>query len=225
MSIKLWKEDDRPREKLYLKGKSAVSDSELLAILIGMGTREKSALDLAKDMLNDSEQSLEKLSRLSIKELMKYKGIGYAKAISIAAALELGNRKQSEPRVEIKAIKSSQESFQILQPHFQGLKQEEFYVLLLNRGLKPLKVERISIGKTDATLVDIKIIAKFALDCLASSIVIAHNHPSGNLNPSSADDKLTNQIKSALAILEIQLVDHLIIAEDKYFSYADEGKI
>ncbi len=223
MSIKLWKEDDRPREKLYLKGKSAVSDSELLAILIGMGTREKSALDLAKDMLNDSEQSLEKLSRLGIKELMKYKGIGYAKAISIAAALELGNRKQSEPRLEIKAIKSSQESFQVLQPHFQGLKQEEFYVLLLNKALKPLKVERISIGKIDATLVDIKIIAKLALDNLASSIIIAHNHPSGNLKPSESDNKLTNQIKSALALLEIQMVDHLIIAEEKYFSYADEG--
>lgn len=225
MSIKLWKEDDRPREKLYQKGKSAVSDSELLAILIGMGTRDKSALDIAKDMLQDNENSIEKLSKLTIKELMKYKGIGEAKAIAISAALELGNRKHAEPRLEIKVIKSSHDSFQLLHPYFKGLKQEEFYVLLLNRGLRPIKVERISIGKIDATLVDIKIIAKAALDNLASSVVIAHNHPSGNLNASAADDNLTNQVKAALTFLEVRLLDHLIIAEDEYFSFADEGKM
>jgi DNA repair protein RadC len=225
MSIKLWKEDDRPREKFSLKGRSSVSDSELLAILIGMGTRDKSALDIAKEMVKDNDNSIDKLSKLTIKELTKYKGIGQAKAITIAAALELGNRKQAEPKLEIKAIKSSLDSFKILNSYFQGLKQEEFYILLLNKALKPLKVERISIGKTDATLVDIKIIAKYALDNLANAIIIAHNHPSGNLKPSVSDDKLTNQVKSALALLEINLVDHLIIAEDKYFSYADEGLI
>jgi DNA repair protein RadC len=223
MSIKLWKEDDRPREKFYLKGKSSVSDSELLAILIGMGSKEKSALDLAKEMLIENENSIEKLSKLTIKDLMKFKGIGPAKAISIAAALELGNRKQAEPRLEIKAIRSSYDSFNLLYSYFQGLKQEEFYILLLNKALKPLKVERISIGKIDATLVDIKIIAKLSIDSLASSVIVAHNHPSGNLKPSTSDDKLTTQIKSALNLLEIQLLDHLIIAEDKYFSYADEG--
>lgn len=225
MSIKLWNEDDRPREKLYLKGKAAVSDSELLAILIGMGTREKTALDLAKEMLRDNHNSLEKLSKLSIKELMYYKGIGQAKAITIAAALELGNRRQAEPHLEIKAIKSSLDSFHILRPYFQSLKQEEFYILLLNKALKPLKVERISIGKTDATLVDVKIIAKLAIENLASAIIIAHNHPSGNLKSSSADDRLTHSVKSALALIEVQLVDHLIIFEDLYISYADEGKI
>ena len=225
MSIKQWNEDDRPREKFSLKGKSSVSDSELLAILIGMGTREKSALDIAKEMLQDNEYSIDKLSKLTIKNLMKYKGIGQAKAITIAAALELGNRKQAEPKLEIKAIKSSFDSFQILNSFFQGLRQEEFYILLLNKAFKPLKVERISIGKTDATLVDIKIIAKYALDNLANAIVIAHNHPSGNLKPSASDDQLTSQVKSALALLEINLVDHLIIAEDKYFSYADERLI
>jgi DNA repair protein RadC len=223
MSIKQWNEDDRPREKFSLKGKSSVSDSELIAILIGMGTKDKSALDIAKEMLQDNDFSIERLSKLTIKELTKYKGIGEAKAITIAAALELGNRKQAEPKIEIKAIKSSRDSFQILNSYFQGLKQEEFYILLLNRGLKPLKVERISIGKTDATLVDIKIIAKYALENLANAIVIAHNHPSGTLKPSASDDKLTNQVKAALALLEINLVDHLIIAEDKYFSYADES--
>lgn len=225
MSIKLWKEDDRPREKFAMKGRSSVSDSELIAILIGMGTKDKSALDIAKEMLQDNDFSIEKLSKLSIKDLMKYRGIGEAKAITIAAALELGNRKQAEPKLEIKAIKSSGDSFQILNSYFQGLKQEEFYILLLNKALKPLKVERISIGKTDATLVDIKVIAKYALENLANAIVIAHNHPSGNLKPSTSDDKLTSQVKAGLALLEINLVDHLIIAEDRYFSYADEGLI
>jgi DNA repair protein RadC len=225
MSIKLWKEDDRPREKLYLKGKSSVSDSELLAILIGMGTKEKSALDLAKDILADNENSLEKLSKRTIKELMKYKGIGQAKAITISAALELGNRKQSEPRHEIKSIKTSYDSFQLLKPYFLGLRQEEFYIILLNKALKPMKIERISIGKTDATLVDIKIIAKLALNYLANTIVVSHNHPSGNLKPSIADNQLTEKVKMALDLLDIQLLDHIIVAEDKYFSYADEGKL
>lgn len=225
MSIKLWKEDDRPREKLYLKGKSSVSDSELLAILIGMGTKEKSALDLAKDILLDNENSLEKLSKLTIKELMKYKGIGQAKAIAISAALELGNRKQSEPRHEIKSIKTSYDSFQLLKPYFLGLRQEEFYIILLNKALKPLKIERISIGKTDATLVDIKIIAKLALNYLANTIVVSHNHPSGNLKPSITDNQLTEKVKLALDLLDIQLLDHIIVAEDNYYSYADEGKL
>ncbi len=225
MSIKLWKEDDRPREKFYLKGKSSVSDSELLAILIGMGSREKSALDLAKDILSDNDNSLEKLSRLTIKELMEYKGIGEAKAITISAALELGNRKQSEPRNDIKSIKTSRDSFQLLKPYFNDLRQEEFYIILLNKALKPMKIERISIGKTDATLVDIKIIAKLALNYLASTIVVSHNHPSGNLTPSAADNQLTERIKGALNLLDIQLLDHIIIANDNYFSYADEGKL
>ena len=225
MSIKLWKEDDRPREKFYLKGKSSVSDSELLAILIGMGSREKSALDLAKDILSDNDNSLEKLSRLTIKELMEYKGIGEAKAITISAALELGNRKQSEPRNDIKSIKTSRDSFQLLKPYFNGLRQEEFYIILLNKALKPMKIERISIGKTDATLVDIKIIANLALNYLASTIVVSHNHPSGNLTPSAADNQLTERIKLALNLLDIQLLDHIIIANDNYFSYADEGKL
>jgi len=224
MSIKLWKEDDRPREKLYLKGKSAVSDSELLAILIGMGTREKSALDIAKEMLQDNDSSLDKLGKLSIKEMMRYKGIGQAKAISIAAALEIGNRRQSEPRREVKTIKSSSDSFQILQSYFLGLKQEEFYIVLLNRALKPLRIERISIGKTDATLVDIKIVVKLALDYLASSVIIAHNHPSGNLTPSSSDLALTQRVKEALLLFEIQLLDHLIFFEYNYFSFSDNRK-
>lgn len=223
MSIKNWKEDDRPREKFYLKGKSSVSDSELLAILIGMGNKEESALDIAKKILLDNQNSLQKIAQLSVKELMKYRGLGVAKAITIAAALELGNRKLAEPRNEIKSIKSSLDSFQLLQPFFTGLKQEEFYVLFLNKALKPVKIERISIGKTDATLVDIKIITKLAIDYLASSVILSHNHPSGNINPSKADHELTEKIKKALNLFEISLIDHLIISENTYFSYADKG--
>jgi DNA repair protein RadC len=225
MSIKLWKEDDRPREKFSKKGKHAVSDSELLAILIGMGNSEFSALDIGKNILMDNDNSLQKISQLSLKELTKYKGIGEAKAIILAAALELGNRKQAEPNLEIKSISSSRDSFNLLYSHFSGLKQEEFYVILLNRSFKPIKIERISIGKTDATLVDIKIIAKVAIEQLASAIVIAHNHPSGNLNPSELDDKLTTLVKNALALFEINLLDHLIFSENKYFSYADEERL
>lgn len=225
MSIKLWKEDDRPREKFSKKGKHSVSDSELLAILIGMGNKEYSALDIGKNILTDNDNSLQKISQLTLKELTKYKGIGEAKAIIIAAALELGNRKLSEPNQEIKSITSSIDSFNLLYPYFAGLKQEEFYVILLNKALKPIKTERISIGKTDATLVDIKIIAKMAIEHLASAIVIAHNHPSGQLKPSKPDDELTKLVKNALRLFEINLIDHLIFTEKKYYSYADEGRL
>lgn len=225
MSIKLWKEDDRPREKFHLKGKSSVSDSELLAILIGMGNSEFSALDIGKNILQDNDNSLQKISKLSIKDLMKYKGIGEAKAILISAALELGNRKSAEPHQVVTSIKSSLDSFNILAPYFAGLRQEEFYIIILNKGLKPLKIERISIGKTDATLVDIKLLSKLAIDHLAAAMVIAHNHPSGVLKPSLSDNELTEKIKNALALFEINLLDHLIIAENSYYSYADDEKI
>ena len=225
MSIKHWKEDDRPREKFYQKGKQAVSDSELLAILIGMGTKNHSALEIAKQILYDNDQSIQKLSKLSAKELMKYNGIGEAKAVIIAAALELGNRKQAEPSLEISKITSSRDSFNMLYPYFVGLKQEEFYVLFLNKALKTIKIERISIGKTDATLVDIKLIAKLALEYLAHHVIIAHNHPSGNTQPSKADDQLTKSVKSSLALFDILLIDHLILSENNYFSYADDGRI
>lgn len=225
MSIKLWKEDDRPREKFAKKGKQAVSDSELLAILIGMGNKEFSALDIGKNILTDNDNSLLKISQLTIKELTKYKGIGEAKAIILAAALELGNRKLAEFNQEIKSISSSRDIFNILYPYFVGLKQEEFYIILLNRALKPIKIERISIGSVHSTLVDIKIIGKSAIENLASFLIIAHNHPSGSLHPSKEDDKLTLKIKAALDLFEINLLDHLIVSENKYYSYADEKRI
>jgi len=225
MSIKNWKEDDRPREKFYLKGRNAISDSELLAILIGMGNKEHSALDIAKIMLSDNGNSLEKLGRLSIKELMKYKGIGEAKAIAIAAALELGNRRQGAEKIQSPKIKSSLEAFHLFKTYLTGLNHEEFYAAFLSRNNSILKVEKISMGGTSATIVDFKIIAKLAIENLASSVIVTHNHPSGNLTPSKADDNLTQNLKSALSLFEINLHDHIILAENKYFSYADEGRI
>lgn len=223
MSIKEWKEDDRPREKFYLKGKQAMSDSELLAILIGMGHKEKSALDIAKEILSENNQSLYTLSQRSVKDLMKYKGLGMAKAITIAAALEIGNRKQSEAIPTVDKVNSSRLCFELLREKYSGLKQEEFYVLLLNKSLKPLRIEKLSMGKIDAAFVDVKIIVKLALDYHATAVVISHNHPSGNLTPSPADKELTESVNKALALFDIKLTDHLIVFETKYFSFADEG--
>ncbi len=225
MSIKNWKEDDRPREKFYQKGKNAVSDSELLAILIGMGSKDQSALELAQIMLASNDNSLDKLNRLSIKELTKYKGIGPAKAITIAAALELGNRKQNKTELVSPKIRSSNDAFHLFKPFLIGLNHEEFYVAFLSRAMTPIKVEKISMGGVSATVVDIKIITKMALEQLASAIIIAHNHPSGNLLPSKEDNALTEKIKSALAFFDIALSDHIILAENTYYSYADDGKI
>lgn len=225
MSIKNWKEDDRPREKFYHKGKKAVSDSELLAILIGMGNKEHSALQIAKNMLASSDNSLEKLGKLSIQEMMKFKGIGQAKAVIIAAALELGNRKESSLEKASIKLTSSANAFMLLKEYFTGLNHEEFYIALLSRSMTPIKVERLSMGGTTATIVDIKILAKLAVENLAQSIILAHNHPSGNLSSSKEDDKLTEKIKLALEVFDIQLADHLIIHENRYYSFADDGKI
>jgi DNA repair protein RadC len=225
MSIKLWKEDDRPREKFSNKGKQSVSDSELLAILIGMGNKEFSALDIGKNILNDNGNSLQKIAQLSINQLKKYKGIGEAKAIIIAAALELGNRLLAEPSQEIKSIRTSIDIFNLLYPFFVGLKQEEFYALYLNTKLKPIKIMRISIGNINEVQVDIKLITKYAIEYLANAVVVAHNHPSGHISPSEPDDDLTKKLKEALRVFDIKLIDHLIVAEDKYYSYADNIRL
>ena len=225
MSIKNWKEDDRPREKLHLKGKKAVSDSELLAILIGMGNKEHSALDIAKNILASNENSLEKVGKLSIQELMKFHGIGQAKAITIAAALELGSRKGAYSSQEITVLNSSNSAFNYLKEYFFGLNHEEFYVVFLTRSLKPLRIEKLSMGGTTATIVDVKLLAKLAIENLAQAVIIAHNHPSGNLTSSKEDDKLTAKIKETLQLFDIALSDHLILHENRYYSYADDGKI
>lgn len=225
MSIKKWSEDDRPREKFHLKGKNSCSNSELLAILIGMGNAEHSALDLSKIILDSVDNSFEKLSKKSIIELMKYKGIGLAKAVTIASALEIGNRKLSEIQPDTQKISCSRDGFNLLKKYFFGLKHEEFYVAFLSKNNKPIKIERISIGGTSSTIIDVKIIAKMAVDQLCAGIILSHNHPSGNMNPSDEDIKITKRVKEALKLFDIAVLDHLIIHENEYYSLIDNEKI
>jgi DNA repair protein RadC len=225
LNIKSWSPEDRPREKLLLKGTSALSDAELVAILIGSGTTKLSAVELAKKILQQGNNSLNELARLSIKDLIKIKGIGEAKAITIVAALELGIRiKDQDPEAKPK-ITSSKDAFNLLTGDMMDLPKEEFWVLLLNRANKVIKKKRVSEGGVSGTVADPKIIFKLALEELASGIIVAHNHPSGNLQASQSDIDLTRKLKEAGKFLEIQLLDHLIIANQKYLSFADEGMI
>jgi len=221
--IKLWLEDDRPREKLLIKGPAALSDAELIAILINIGTRELSALDLAQEILNKAEGSLIELSRLSVKELLKFKGIGEAKAITIAAALELGKRRRSSEILDRRTIRSSQDAFEVLQEKLADLNEERFCIILLNRANRVLNVEMVSTGGLAGTVADPKKIFKIALDAKASSIILGHNHPSGMTKPSEADNKLTSKLKSSGDLLDLPVLDHIIVGDEKYFSYADEG--
>lgn len=223
--IKSWAEDDRPREKLLLKGRQVLSDAELIAILIGSGSREETAVELSKRILASVSNNLNELSKLSVNDLMKFKGIGDAKAISIVAALELGRRRKETEIAKREKITSSKIAFDIMQSTFMDLPHEEFWLLLLSRSNSIIKKEFISRGGVSGTVVDKKIIFKTALENLASSIVLFHNHPSGNLTPSPEDIKITKEIKEAGKILDIQLFDHLIISETGYYSFNDEGLI
>lgn len=223
LNIKDWSPEDRPREKLLMKGTSALSDAELVAILIGSGTANLSAVDVAKKVLLQGNNNINDLAKLSVKDLMKIKGIGEAKAITIVAALELGRRrKETEPEEKPK-INSSKDAFDLLKGDLMDLHHEEFWVLLLNRANRVIKKKRISEGGVSGTVADPKIIYKMALEDLASGIVVAHNHPSGNLTPSQSDIDLTKKLKEAGKFLEVQLLDHLIIAGQKYCSFADDG--
>ena len=224
-TIKSWAEDDRPREKLVAKGPVSLTDAELLAILIASGSRNESAVDLCKRILASVGNNLGELAKLSINDLMKFKGIGDAKAISIVAALELGKRRRLAEATQREAITCSRDAYDILLPLFEDLKHEEFWVLLLNRANKVVRKEKISTGGVAGTIVDNKIILKLAIEALASGMVLAHNHPSGNLKPSQADINLTKQIKQAAQLLEVNLVDHLIVTDHGYYSFADEGII
>ncbi len=222
--IKSWALDDRPREKLMLKGKEILSDAELIAILIGSGNRNESAVALSKRILLSVNNDLNTLSKLSIEELMKFKGIGEAKAISIITALEFGKRKQFEDKNNIiSKIKSSLDAATILTPLLNDLEHEEFWVLYLNNSNKILAKHQLSKGGFTSTLVDIRLLYKKALKLSAVGIIVSHNHPSGKLNPSKSDIELTNKIKEAGKTLDIKLLDHLIITEKAYFSFADEG--
>lgn len=221
--IKQWAKDDRPREKLLLKGPQALSDSELLAILIGMGTKKRSALDLAREILSLGKNSLNELGKRSVKELMKVKGIGEAKAISIVAALEIGRRRQASGSMEKSLVSSSSDVAQYLQSLLRDHRHEVFAVLFLNRANKINHFEIISNGGITGTVADPRIILKKALDEDAVSLILCHNHPSGSLKPSRADEELTFKIKEAAKYFDIKVLDHIIVSESGYYSFADEG--
>jgi len=222
-SIKDWAKDDRPREKLLSKSPSALSDSELLAILINNGSRQKSAVDLAREMLNLGKNSLAELGRLSVKDLMTIKGIGEAKAITIAAALELGRRRQAAGFLEKTHVKHSADIALYLQSLLRDRTQEVFAVIFLNQANKINHFYIISEGGITGTVADPRIILKLALQHEAVSLVLCHNHPSGNLRPSRADEALTNKIKEAAKYFDIKVLDHIIVSNEGYYSFADEG--
>jgi DNA repair protein RadC len=222
-SIKQWAKDDRPREKLLLNGSESLSNSELLAILIHNGSKEKTAVDLAKEVLKLGKDNLGELGKLSIKELMKIKGIGEAKAITIAAALELGRRRESAAPLDKSIIKSSGDIARYLQNKLKDYRHEVFAVLYLNRANKVNHFEIVSEGGITGTIADPRVILRKALEHDAVNIILCHNHPSGSLKPSRADEQLTTKIKEAACFLDIAVMDHLIVSEDGYYSFADEG--
>lgn len=223
LGIKNWAAEDRPREKLLLKGKSALSDAELVALLIGSGTGMLSAVDVAKQVLQSVENNLHELAKLTVKDLMKSKGIGEARAITIVAAMELGRRRKESDAGEKPKVSGSKEAYEMVKGDLMDLAHEEFWVLLFNRANRLIKKKRISEGGVSGTVADPKIIYKLALEELASGIIVVHNHPSGNLTASQSDISLTKKLKEAGKLLEVQLLDHLIVAGPKYFSFADEG--
>lgn len=223
LSIKSWSPEDRPREKLILKGKSALSDAELIAILLGSGTSSLSAVELAKKVLQPAGNNLHELARHTVKDLIKIKGIGEAKALTIVAALELGRRRKEIEGNEKPKITGSRDAYDILKADLMDISHEEFWIVLLNRANRVIKKSQISQGGVAGTVADPKIIFKLALEELASGIILAHNHPSGNLTASQADLDLTKKIKDAGKLLDIQVLDHIIVAAQKYFSFADEG--
>jgi len=223
--ITAWAEDDRPREKLLLKGRQSLSDAELIAILIGSGSREQSAVQLSQLILNQCENRLNELGKMNVEELMRFKGIGEAKAISIIAAMELGRRRKAEELPERSQVKSSKDAYDALAPHIADLGHEEFLILILNRNNQIMSWERISSGGVSGTVVDPKLVFKKALDKKAASIILAHNHPSGNLKPSAQDIKLTKNLVASGLLLDLPVLDHLIITEQGFFSFADEGML
>lgn len=225
VSIKKWSSDDQPRQKLLAKGKSALTNSELLAIIIGSGNTEESAVALMQRVLLNNDDDLWQLSRLSVEDFQKYKGIGEAKAISLVAMLELGRRRESTLPLERSIVRSSKDAFDIIGPDLRDLNHEEFWMIILNQSGKVLRKEKISSGGIIGTVADPKVIFKKALDHYGVAIILVHNHPSGNLKPSQADIKLTDKLVQAGAILEIKVHDHLIIAGNSFYSFADEGQI
>ena len=222
-AIRYWAEDERPREKLLNKGKNALSDAELLAILIGSGNNEESAVDLCKRILHSVENNLVELSKLDVKNLSKFKGIGEAKALSIVAALELGRRRRAAEPLQRTAVKGSTDVFEVVQGLIGDSHYEQFWVILLNRANKIVRKENIGEGGITGAVVDPKRIFKLALDYNACYIILAHNHPSGNIQPSDTDIRLTKKIKQGAELLDISVLDHIIVGENNFYSFADEG--
>lgn len=226
LGIKDWAEEDRPREKMMQKGVQSLSDAELLAILIGSGSREETAVELSRRILNQANNNLNELGKFSIHELIsKFKGIGEAKAITITAALELGKRQKCAETNKGHQIKCSKDLFELVQPILCDLPHEEFWVILLNRSNMPIHKAKISQGGIVGTVVDVRIILKLALEKLATGIVVCHNHPSGNLFPSTSDIETTRKVREACETVDITFLDHLIISGNKYYSFADEGAL
>ncbi|MEM8968225.1 MAG: DNA repair protein RadC [Bacteroidota bacterium] len=218
-----WAEEDRPREKLLLKGRGTLSDAELIAILIGSGTRDKSAVDVGKIILHSVNHNLHELAKLSVADLKKFEGIGEAKAISIVSALELGRRRKSSEPIKREKILSSEDAYRIMQPYLLDQPLEQFWIILLNRANMVINTHCVSQGGVSGTVADPKTIFKEALEKLASSIVLVHNHPSGNLKPSEADIHLTRKLKEAGKHLDLPVLDHIIFTDQSYLSFADEG--
>jgi len=223
LNIKSWAEEDRPREKLLNKGAQALSDTELLAILLRSGSREETAVGLAQRVLHAADNNLNELGRQPLSALTKFKGLGETKALTILAALELGRRRQLADAKDRPHVKSSRDAYNAISPIIADLPHEEFWILMLNRANRIISRERVSVGGVTGTVVDARIVFKRALDMLACSIVLCHNHPSGNLSPSQADIDLTKKMKAAGKTLDILVVDHLIISNEGYYSFGDEG--
>lgn len=224
-SIKNWKEDDRPREKLIAKGKDVLSTAELIAILIGSGSRKESAVALSKKIISSVDNNLSALAKLTLEQLMQFNGIGEAKAVTIITALELGRRRRIEESIQLDKITSSKSVFEIMQPIIGDLQHEEFWILFLNNANKVKCKYQISKGGITGTLVDTRLVFKKAMEVNATSIILAHNHPSGTLNPSVSDKSLTQKLKRAGETLDIKVLDHLIITENNYFSFADANEL
>jgi DNA repair protein RadC len=221
--IRSWSEDDKPREKLITKGKAALSDAELIAILIGSGSRNETAVGLSKRILSAAENNLNSLGKFSLVQLLSFKGIGEAKAVSIVAAMELGRRRRAEEAAELFKIASSQSVFELMQPVIGELFHEEFWIIYLSNANKVISKSQLSKGGITGTLVDVRLVFKTAIELGAVAIILSHNHPSGTLQPSEPDKQITKKLKLAGENLDIKILDHIIITETSYFSFADAG--
>ncbi|MDR1331885.1 MAG: DNA repair protein RadC [Tannerella sp.] len=225
LRLREWAEEDRPREKLLLKGAASLSDAELLAILISSGSREETVVQLSQRILSAASNSLHALAKLSVKDLMAFKGIGEAKAIAIVAAMELGRRRRDAEPLERKSVRTSRDARDLFYPLLCDLPYEEFWAAFTSRAGKVIEKVKIGQGGTGTIHIDIRLIMKAAVSALATGIVLCHNHPSGNIQPSRADDDLTFRLAEAAALLDISLLDHIVLSDNTYYSYADEGRL